>query len=113
MAIQLDLPYGRASVSMRVPAANLSRGVERQARLETADEGTLLREALAHPVGTSCLRDLARPGQKVVIVTSGLTSPCPSERLLPFVLDELTLAGIPDESITIVTLGSIWGDQDE
>jgi nickel-dependent lactate racemase len=37
-----------------------------------------------------------------VIVTSDLTRPCPSDRLLPPVLEELAAAGVPDDDVTIV-----------
>jgi nickel-dependent lactate racemase len=45
---------------------------------------------------------MVQPGQKVVIVTSDLTRPCPSERLLPSVLGELSAAGVPDDDVTVV-----------
>jgi nickel-dependent lactate racemase len=67
-----------------------------------ADEALVLREVLAQPIGTPRLRQLAQAGQKVAIVISDLTRPCPSERLLPAVLDELTAACVPDEDITVI-----------
>lgn len=62
----------------------------------------MLREALAKPAGTLRLREMVRPGPRVVIVTSDLTRPCLSERLLPPVLDELAAAGIPADDVTVV-----------
>jgi len=99
----VELPFGRGSLSARIPSENLI-GVfpPRSVGLAAVDEGDLLRRALENPIGTARLRDLARRGQKVVIVTSDLTRPCPSDRLLPPVLAELSAAGIPDEDITIV-----------
>jgi nickel-dependent lactate racemase len=69
---------------------------------ESADEATLLRQALEHPIGTPRLREMVRQGQKVVIVTSDGTRPCPSERLLPLILDELAAAGVPDGDVSVV-----------
>ncbi len=69
---------------------------------EAVDEFALLQQALAQPIGAQPLRNLARSGQKVAIVTSDLTRPCPSERLLPPVLEELKKAGIPDADVTII-----------
>jgi nickel-dependent lactate racemase len=66
------------------------------------DEVAVVRKALAHPIGCRRLRDLVAPGQRVAIVTSDLTRPCPSERLLPYLLDELGEAGIRDQDITVV-----------
>jgi len=98
----LQLPFGRSEVSVRVKTPNLLGVFMPQAVTKESDEAALLRKALVHPVGTPRLRDLARVGQKIVIVTSDLTRPCPSERLLPPVLDELKTAGIRDKDVTIV-----------
>jgi nickel-dependent lactate racemase len=38
----------------------------------------------------------------VAIVTSDLTRPCPSDRLLPYLLEELAAAGVDDTGITVV-----------
>lgn len=101
-AARIDLPYGHGSQSVGVPRANLQAIlVPRQGDGEV-NEDELLREALARPIGTPPLHNLARPGKKVVIVTSDLTRPCPSQRLLPPVLDELTAAGVPDDDITVI-----------
>jgi nickel-dependent lactate racemase len=99
---RLQLPFGPSLVGVQMPAALLLGVLTPRESARAFDEHMLLREALAHPVGTPRLRDLARPGHRVVIVTSDLTRPCPSDRLLPFVLDELTAAGVPDVDVTIV-----------
>ena len=98
----LQLPFGRSQMGVEIPEANLLGVLNPRESAETFDEASLLREALAHPIGSPCLRDVARPGQKVVIVTSDLTRPCPSERLLPPVLDELAVAGVSEADVTVV-----------
>jgi nickel-dependent lactate racemase len=96
-------PYGEGTLSVSVPEKNLLGViVPKQAAVERGDENEILCAALDHPIGAPPLRRLARKGQKVCIVTSDMTRPCPSERLLPLVLDELTAAGVPDEDIFIV-----------
>ena len=66
-----------------------------------------VREALEHPVSSPRLKTLAVPGQKIAIITSDITRPCPSSLILPPVLDELESAGVSPEDITIVfALGS-------
>ena len=63
--------------------------------------------ALAHPIGSAPLHALARPGQRIAIVTSDITRPLPSYQILPGVLDELYRAGVRPEDITVVlALGS-------
>jgi len=101
----VQLPYGDHSLEVQVPRENLM-GVlypdESGEDLAHLDERQILRSALEHPIGTRRLCELAHNGQKVAIVTSDLTRPCPSDRLLPPVLEELALAGIPDQDIRII-----------
>ena len=42
--------------------------------------------ALDHPIDSPALEALVRPGQKVVIVTSDISRPMPSYKVLPSVL---------------------------
>jgi nickel-dependent lactate racemase len=100
--VELELPYGRGTLKARVPDANLQGVLLPRQSAAPADETTLLREALDHPIGAARLREMVRPGQRVAIVTSDLTRPCPSERLLPPLLAELAAAGVPDEDVTVV-----------
>ena len=97
------LPYGERSLSVDVPSNNLLDVILPKAGAEdTPDEANMIRAALENPIGSPRLRDLAHKGQRIAIVTSDLTRPCPSDRLLPYVLQELADAGIPDEDIFIV-----------
>lgn len=100
--ISVELPYGHGARRVKVPVTNLQATLTPMECQPSVDEATLLRDALANPIGTPRLRDMARRGQRVVIVTSDLTRPCPSERLLPLILEELSLAGIPDTDVTVV-----------
>ena len=98
----LQLAFGRSQVSASIPTSGLLGVFAPQESFGPVDGAILVREALAHPIGSGRLRDLAGPGQKVVIVISDMTRPCPSALLLPPVLDELAAAGIPDADITVV-----------
>ena len=66
------------------------------------DEEAILQEAFCHPLGTPCLKDIVKPGETVTIITSDITRPCPSYKILPHVIEELSEAGIRDEDITIL-----------
>ena len=71
------------------------------------DESEAVREAIKNPIGSPVLNQLVRPGEKVCIITSDITRPCPSSVVLPPLIDELTQAGIHLDDITIVfALGS-------
>jgi nickel-dependent lactate racemase len=96
------LHYGHGHLDVLVPDANISAVLEPRSHLAQEKEIAVIRRALAQPIGSPALKELVHPGQRVAIITSDLTRPCPSERLLPPLLDELTQAGIPDQDITII-----------
>ena len=58
--------------------------------------------ALAAPIGTPPLHKIVRAGQRITIITSDITRPCPSHLMLPPIMNELAQAGIPDEHVTVV-----------
>lgn len=102
MGTSVNLSYGHSHLSVAVPDENLLGVFSIAAQAKDVDETALLREALTLPIGSPRLRDLARPGRKIVIVTSDLTRPCPSDKMLPPVLEELAAAGVPDSDIVVV-----------
>lgn len=84
-----------------------------EAEIDLTGEVEVLR-SLREPIDSRRLRDIVHPGEKIAIVTSDITRPLPSYKILPCVLDELSEAGIPDEDIIIVFgLGSHEGHSEE
>ena len=78
-------------------------GIAEQNEVPVTSTGAeAVRQALDHPIGTGTLGSLVKPGQKIAIITSDLTRPCPSHLILPPILEELAQAGCRDEDITIV-----------
>ena len=66
-----------------------------------------VKRALENPIGTKKIRDIVEPGEKIAIITSDITRPMPSKKVLPHVLEELNIAGVSKEDIIIVfALGS-------
>ena len=102
MNLTLELAYGHGHQTVSITKERLLGLFSVTVQTQGGDETAILRAALDNPVNSPPLRDLVRPGQRVVIVTSDLTRPCPSERLLPPVLDELAAAGVLDQEITVV-----------
>lgn len=48
------------------------------------------------------LRDIVHPGEKIAIITSDITRPMPTWKVMPALLDELYDAGVKREDITLV-----------
>lgn len=66
-----------------------------------------VQDALDHPIGTPRLRELVKAGETIAIVTSDITRPMPTWKVMPALLSELYAAGIRREDITLVfALGS-------
>jgi nickel-dependent lactate racemase len=66
------------------------------------DERAAVSEALARPVGSPRLREIARPGQRACIVFTDATRACPDDLLVPALVSELNQAGVRDEDITLL-----------
>lgn len=63
--------------------------------------------ALENPIGSPRLRDIVKPGEKIAIITSDITRPMPTYKVMPALLDELAAAGVDFKDVTLVfALGS-------
>ncbi len=105
--MRLTIGYGKRPQPLTVGDENLL-GVLAPNAVEASLTGEAeVKRALQNPIGTGRLRDLVKPGEKIAIVTSDITRPVPSSLILPSVLDELYLAGVKAQDITVVfALGS-------
>jgi len=61
-----------------------------------------VKRAVLNPIGSRRLRDMAKSGDKVVIITSDLTRPMPSRLVVPIVMDELAAGGVRLDDMTVV-----------
>lgn len=66
-----------------------------------------IRQAILAPIGINPLHEFAKGSKKVLIVTDDNTRATPLSRILPPILKELKLAGVPDNGITfLIGLGT-------
>ena len=100
--MRLQLAYGRAGLWIELPEDAPVTVIVPQFVPGLADEQAAITAALRSPVGTSPLRELVRSDDTVAVVFSDLTRPMPNDRVLPPLLDELNLAGVPDEQIVLI-----------
>jgi len=96
------LPYGKTSIEFGLPSEMHATLAVSHPANPLKDVHRSIAEALAHPVGSAPLRDLAKPGYRVCIVFTDITRACPDDLLVPALLDELVQAGIPDGNITLL-----------
>ena len=98
--MQITVRSGNESKCAEIPEGVSVYVLEGTTPSDAADNA--VREALRHPIGTERLRDIVKPGERIVILTSDISRPMPTAAVLPDVLDELYAAGVCDEDITVV-----------
>ena len=98
MKIELDLPDQNVLAVLRPNEISLPSDLSEAFEIE---------HALDHPIGSLKLEEIVHPGETVAIITSDITRPVPSYKLIPAILKRLYLAGIRKSDITVVfALGS-------
>ena len=64
-----------------------------------------IERAFAEPIGTPRISELAKGRKSAAIVVDDLSRPTPAARVIPFLLRELTAAGVPKSEIRFVVGG--------
>lgn len=96
------LPYGAEALTFRVPDGPFVARVEPAPASPVADPLEAVRSAVCRPLAGPSLRELARPGQRVCIVVTDATRPCPDSLIAPVLVEELLAAGVSEEDITFL-----------
>jgi len=96
------VPYGKGELEFTVPPSMRVTVVESKKIPPLSDVPQAVAEALAHPVNSPPLRELAHPGDKVCIVFTDITRASPDHLLVPPILHELEAAGVRREDITLL-----------
>ena len=105
--MKLEFGFGEGVQAVEVPDRNLLGVLMANEVPKGLTNEAEVARALAHPIGTPRLGEIVRPGEKIAIVTSDITRPCPTWRIMPALLDELYAAGCRREDIALVfALGS-------
>lgn len=101
--MEIALPYGRDQLTAQLPDEEVNALL--RGRLEeyvpSMGQEELIAQALAHPVGSPTLEELARGKENVVLIASDHTRPVPSRLLVPPML-EAVRRGNPRARITIL-----------
>ena len=96
------VPYSKSSLEFRLPPRmHADRAVSRQTEY-LKDVPQAIQDALAHPIGTPSLRELAKPVDRVCIVYTDSTRASPDHLLVSALLNELEISGIRDKDVTLL-----------
>lgn len=97
------LPYGTAHVSFSLPVQRSADTIIYPgANTSPIDGMAVLEAALAAPVGSPPLAELARGKRSAVLLISDGSRLAPSRMFLPLLLRELAAGGLTDDRVTIV-----------
>ena len=98
-----NLPFGKEKIKLELPEEQVAGVLVSHAHEYKApkSEAELVADALANPIGSPKLSDLAKGKKNCVIISSDHTSPVPSHVIMPQLLAELR-KGNPDIDITIL-----------
>lgn len=100
--MQVRLDYGRTGLSAELPDDVDITVVEPAKGLPLADPTAAVAAALASPIGTAPLSQIARGRRNAAVVISDKTRPVPYGIVLPPLLATLEAAGIARERIEII-----------
>ena len=98
----VSMPFGKKQLQFEIPDKNLLGIITPEQQQPLADKQKAILAAIRKPIGCLRLSELAKPGQKVVIIPTDITRSLHENIILPLLLDELNAAGVPDEDITMV-----------
>jgi len=97
--VKVHLQYGREGLDVEIPGTDVTV-VEPRFLPGLPAEAVAFRDAVRRPVGSPPLREIVRASDRVAVVIPDLTRPLPSDRLLPWLFEEL--AHVPAEQFVIV-----------
>ena len=98
----MQIPYGTTGQALHrdVAGAEILESAIGTLKAELGED-ELVRKAMAAPIGSARLSELARGKKTATIIVSDHTRPVPSKHILPFMLAELR-EGNPDIDITLL-----------
>jgi len=100
---QVKLAYGKDYVDIQVPDHAVI--IEPRHLPGISDEKSAVLAALRQPIGTPALKEMVKKTDTVAIVIADITRPTPSEKLVPWLIEELS--HVPKENFVVINgLGS-------
>ena len=105
--MKLEFGFGSGIQAVELPEENLLGVLTANAVEYDLTGEAEVERALAEPIGAPELGEVVKPGEKIAIVTSDITRPCPTWQIMPALLKRLYAAGVQKQDITLVfALGS-------
>lgn len=105
--MKFELGFGDSTQQVVVDDKNLQAVIKPNKITHKYCGAEAIDAAIESPIGTPKLREIVNPGEKIAIVTSDITRPMPTYKVMPSLLKELYKGGVKKDDITLVfALGS-------
>jgi nickel-dependent lactate racemase len=96
--MKVQVPYGSTQLNVELPERTTVLRSKHTPALD--DEHGAFLASLRSPIGSAPLIELVRPQDRIAIVISDITRPTPNERIVPWLLEELSF--IPRSQFVIL-----------
>jgi len=105
MESEFEFPYGNSSLKASIPTKNITFILNKEDAKGLENEQEAIANSLRAPIERPGLSNCVEKDDKVVVIVTDNTRPCPDDKLLPPILAELERK-VPRENITVlVALG--------
>ena len=105
--MKYTIGYGKEGQTFEIPTTYNVKCIKPNKVDKLKIKKYTVEQALNNPIGTKKLEEIIKPEHKIVIVTSDITRPMPSYKVLPNILKRLKKANAKIENISIIfALGS-------
>ena len=94
--------FGDGFQEVALPEEHILQVIEGNESEKITDVKTAVLKAMREPINSKPLQQCVNKGEKVAIVVSDITRLVHTDQILIHIVNELNLAGIPDEDISIV-----------
>jgi len=97
--VRISLRYGKGSVGLEIPRDRVVQVVK---PASSVPHGRSVADALSAPIGIEPLDRLLDRKDKLALVVSDATRPCPTDRILPHVMRLLKRTGVPRDNVRVL-----------
>ncbi|MDF2879880.1 MAG: hypothetical protein K0R54_437 [Clostridiaceae bacterium] len=102
--INYKMKYGTQELTIPLNEEKIISIIDSKGATHNKSEEQVILDALKKPIASAPLKELVKPGQTVCIIVSDITRAWQKMSVyLPYLIDELNSAGIPDGNITFLS----------
>ena len=98
----VELKKGREVLNLDIAKSNLLDILVPANLPSGLNEKEIVRNSILNPIGSKSLKDIFNDEDKIVIITSDITRPMPTYKVLPVLANELFKANVKKENIEVV-----------